>query len=877
MRVAVAGPVSRFQKRTIDAFDLDLVPVPSSQVLNQDETTMVCTLGNETQDSTVRCVRLAPASADNSYHNDHADPNERKVEATQHLRIQKFTMFGAGGETTAPFLSIGGRTDREMPVQEGEEDDPAAAGIVVLRLPAMVQNAHKNPHLRQPTAAALAAGQPQGTIIFSRKTPENGGVGKSSAGKVARHHKELVANPFIAAIVDGNGHIPGADYEPKHTVVLYRDGCGPALLEDIRPDSCLHDDRHRITQIKGNPAATATQQASDVADLCRTEKKAEKSMVPEGEHELQLSDTTHKAIMGHAALNIKPAHAKCIADFGAIQSRLEEISNTATKTSSTFARLGYVDAATKTTPDPDAAFGNTTRSTITADMQKEFWELYPRLVRQYDELGRTPESTWMSIVENSWSGMPADTTSTGAEIWRDKGVTSIGEQRIQRIGAPAIVAEREAVREAVRAEKRRKIEGVATKTNGTIANAKACVDQLAKATGGSHATATLEQVHEVNAPLLGDHVLSRTLTGPKPRGHPKHPVKGTLQDAKTAVAGTGAPTLTSVAHQLMGKPMTMTPPAAPAADADDAPRPPLSAGTSVGFKGNIHAAAQPAASAMLANPAWFKRLGDSLHFCTTLGDHTPDGKRADSVCEVLLAARLPAHILRTLPDDKKKQEDQCWTFAAENMSRVVALLEAGGLLKRDVSGASSDTCLLRRPTGQWLPASSAPAGLEGACAFWDKELGKWVRCGKVSGVGRTIRVRRNEHETASKLLTPEHRGSTFYRAHRHEGPGHDGVSPCFQDLECYAVMGFLRSDRTAINAMCSEGPDGLFVWSAATLRAASACRFTTAAVPLTVEAKKLHMVSYLFETAAQLACSPNDNLSRSPSFEALLRVFGATD
>ena len=451
-RVAVAGPTSRFQQRTIDAFGIDLVPVASSQVLNQDETTMVCTLGNKTQDSTVQHVRLAPPSADNSKHSDCADPNERKVEATQHLRIQKFTMFGAGGETTAPFLSIGGRTDREMPLQEGEEDDPATAGIVVLRLPAMVQNAHKNPHLRQPTAAALVAGQPQGTIIFSRKTPENGGVGKSSAGKVARHHKELVANPFIAAIVDGNGHIPGADHEPKHTVVLHRDGCGPALLEDMRPDSVLHDAKHRILQIKGDPAATATQQASDVADLHRTEKKAEKSTVPEGEHELQLADTIYKAIMGHAALNIKPAHARRIADFGAIQSRLEEISNTATKTSSTFARLGYIDAATKTTPDPDAAFGNTTRTTITADMQKEFWELHPRLVTQHDELGRTPESTWMSLVENSWSGIPADTTSTGAEIWRDKGPTSIGEQRIQRIGAPAIVAEREAVRESVRAE-----------------------------------------------------------------------------------------------------------------------------------------------------------------------------------------------------------------------------------------------------------------------------------------------------------------------------------------------------------------------------------------------------------------------------------------
>ena len=55
------------------------------------------------------------------------------------------------------------------------------------------------------------------------------------------------------------------------------------------------------------------------------------------------------------------------------------------------------------------------------------------------------------------------------------------------------------------------------------------------------------------------------------------------------------------------------------------------------------------------------------------------------------------------------------------------------------------------------------------------------------------------------------------------------------------------------------------------------CQFTASMVPMTMEAKKLHMVSHLFETAAQLACSPSDNLSRSPSYEAMLRVFGASD
>ena len=259
-RAPRAGPVTLFQKRTIEAFGIDLVPIKTSHMLNQDETTMVCTLGNKQQGSEARYVRLAPARADNSHHNDYADPKELKVEASKHFRIKKYTMFGAGGETTTPFLSIGGRNDREMPRWVGEENDPATSGIVVLKFPAMVQNAHENPHLRQPPPDALAAGLPQGIIIFSRRSDESAGVGGSAEGKVARHHREMVANPFIAAIQDGNGHVPGTAYEYTDTVVLHRDGCGSALHEDMRTDTIAHDNHRRILQIKGNPAATGTQQ-----------------------------------------------------------------------------------------------------------------------------------------------------------------------------------------------------------------------------------------------------------------------------------------------------------------------------------------------------------------------------------------------------------------------------------------------------------------------------------------------------------------------------------------------------------------------------------------------------------------------------------------
>ena len=147
-------------------------------------------------------------------------------------------------------------------------------------------------------------------------------------------------------------------------------------------------------------------------------------------------------------------------------------------------------------------------------------------------------------------------------------------------------------------------------------------------------------------------------------------------------------------------------------------------------------------------------------------------------------------------------------------------------------------------------------------------------CGKVAGSGRCMRVRHKEHAEGSKLLTADHRGSTFHRGHPFKPEG-DG--PCWGDLTCYVAAGFTRADGS-VRAICGHGANpGLFCWSEPVPKAMESRKFTTAAVPLTMDQKKVHMVSYLFELAAQLCCSPKDNLSKSPTFEAMLAVFGSSD
>ena len=140
-------------------------------------------------------------------------------------------------------------------------------------------------------------------------------------------------------------------------------------------------------------------QVSDADSRHRTEKKQEKSMVPAGAHEIELADRICQAGVAHPGLNVKPAAMRCIANFGAIQSRLEEKSTVASNAINAWARLGCVDHETKSAPDPDATLANATRAAITQAQVAEFWsDCCPDLVREFTKLGRTPEDAWKACV-----------------------------------------------------------------------------------------------------------------------------------------------------------------------------------------------------------------------------------------------------------------------------------------------------------------------------------------------------------------------------------------------------------------------------------------------------------------------------------------------
>ena len=93
----------------------------------------------------------------------------------------------------------------------------------------------------------------------------------------------------------------------------------------------------------------------------------------------------------------------------------------------------------------------------------------------------------------------------------------MSEQRVQRIGAENIVAERAGIAERKLAAERKKVEDNATKINGTLKNAALCEAKLASLSGGHFTTATIENVAKVGAPLLRvqEPVRSVRVLGPR--------------------------------------------------------------------------------------------------------------------------------------------------------------------------------------------------------------------------------------------------------------------------------------------------------------------------------------------------------------------------
>ena len=607
------------------------------------------------------------------------------------------------------------------------------------------------------------------------------------------------------------------------------------------------------------------------------------SMVPTGEYELKLAAEVHAAIMHHPDLRLKSNKAKIIADFAAVQSRMEEASNTTKDVMATWSRLGYIDEDTQTCPDLNALL-DTRRGGFKQEWLDCFKDNFTELHMEQEDTGRISEETWVRLCEKGV--LPLDTDPWGEIVLRDGGIASENERRVVVLGHHCQRAERDAIKEKrAQAQRQKDAAGVAKVEAALEGNARAevaiCkamgVPDPTQSPGRKCAAGAVEHFARASAPQLQDYISARMFPTGKPRGH-KFPKKGKLADAQAAAAGNGPATLISQAFALAAAPVaTRVPNLAQAQVPAALPAPAVAR---VSIAGNTRVDTQPRASALLMDKRWIDGVVQALFWSNdyahdgfhTGDDHAPDGDRADVVA-ALAVARMQGQLEDRLSARPSLLNHPVWDFVRENLTRVVAIQELGGHYTRDARSAASGAQLLRLPRGQYIVSSSA-TGLVGSYLYHDDEEGKWKRAGKVLGATRDIPTRHSEHEESSKLLRDQDRSSSFYTTYQHASRKATGKS--FADLSCYVGIGFMYDDVRVRDTLC-DIRTGPFVWSKNTLDCISRCKFTSGAAAVPVYVKQMHMLAYLFEFVTGLMISPADNVSRSPGFESVIGVFGGAE
>jgi len=346
-----------------------------------------------------------------------------------------------------------------------------------------------------------------------------------------------------------------------------------------------------------------------------------------------------------------------------------------------------------------------------------------------------------------------------------------------------------------------------------------------------------------------------------PPGH-KWPTKKDVDAARDAIAlDDPGECLISMAFDVRTKPVVIKrPPPVPAGPVPplaQAPRPAVSI-TAVHSAGDARVARQRAASELLADASFCARVYGTL--MVTQSGHEPDGARADAVATAL-AVRLQNHVKERVLDEQKRKS-WCWTFAADNINVVAAILELAGYIRLDavraLASATGDT-LLRAPRDDiHLKAVDHPDA-QGGYVYWDKEIPAWVRSGKVVGPGRGVGVRHEEHAKAAKLETPESRASKFYTTY----PAKRDGGRCFDDLVCYIGVAWARDEEAAV---CKE-TNGILVWSDAVV---SKLKQTSSKRRTPYPRKKADVAGYLVELVLDLCINAEHNVSSAPGFEGVL-------
>ena len=275
-------------------------------------------------------------------------------------------------------------------------------------------------------------------------------------------------------------------------------------------------------------------------------------------------------------------------------------------------------------------------------------------------------------------------------------------------------------------------------------------------------------------------------------------------------------------------------------------------------------------SEYLLNSAWVESLKATAKG-VSVGDVNQSMVAKAKLLMPALQQRLNLHIRERV--DVRRQHHWLLEFIWDNLPSMAAVKCVSGHITEHLESYSIDECLLVPPSSivfqsiSKRPANSQLGSLEGSYLHYDQKKMKWIRSGKVSGLGADacFNGRGNTHAKNSRLIE-QMRKHTFYQEYPAAGVANIGcVGGHYEYLEVFCGMAFDRSGD--VSPICSvDAANSLFVWSDQAMRELKKKDGS-------IRDNQLVAMSYLWEIVDDLLLDKRHNISVSPGFESLgLRV-----
>lgn len=284
----------------------------------------------------------------------------------------------------------------------------------------------------------------------------------------------------------------------------------------------------------------------------------------------------------------------------------------------------------------------------------------------------------------------------------------------------------------------------------------------------------------------------------------------------------------------------------------------------------VRRAVEKCPSDYLLNRVWVETLKATVEG-VTIGDVSESMVCKAKLLVSALQQRLDLHIRGRV--DNKRQHHWTLEFIRDNLPSMAAVKCLSGHIAEHLESYNIEEGLLVPPSGEVFqsiskqPSNSLLGSLEGSYLHYDQKKKKWIRSGKVSGLGKDACFdgRGNTHAKNARLID-QMRKHTFYQEYPEEGVDNiGGAGGYFQYLEMFCGMAFDR--KKDVSPICSvNSHKSLFAWSDLIMRELKKKDGS-------LRDNQLVAISYLWEMVDDLLLDRRHNVSVSPGFESFgLRI-----